>query len=157
MVVNINGVPSKRTCYFEVAFSIGDASGNHKLCGHYVNFVGNVSRKQRECNIPHLQSDNVNYACQLNVEHNKIQDVVVKCVNAIKAKENVSHNRETLKDISQNAVIPAHFHLSYGENSGGIHTCRCSSLLNSAGSFPIPSEKEVVHMFHVHSACLCCA
>ena len=73
MVVNINGVPSKRTCYFEVAFSIGDASGNHKLCGHYVNFVGNVSRKQRECNIPHLQSDNVNYTCQLNVEQKKFK------------------------------------------------------------------------------------
>ena len=47
MMVNINGESKKRTCYFEVAFSLGDASGNHKLCGHYVNFVRNVCRKQR--------------------------------------------------------------------------------------------------------------
>ena len=63
-------------------------------------------------------------------EGRKIQDVVIKCVNAIKAKENVSHNRETLKEISQNAVIPAHFHLSYGENSGGIHTATPPGVLH---------------------------
>ena len=68
MVVSINGV---RTCYFEAAFSIGDASGNHKYCGHYVNFVDNECRKQRECNIPHLQSYNFNYTCQINVEQKK--------------------------------------------------------------------------------------
>ena len=93
----MNGVPLKRTCYFKVAFSIGDASVNHKLCGHYVDFVGNVCRKQRECNIPHLQYDNANFACQLNINENNIQDVLVKCVNAIKVKENVSHNCEILK------------------------------------------------------------
>ena len=45
MMVNINGESEKQTCYFEVAFSLGDASGNHKLSGHYLIFVGNVQRK----------------------------------------------------------------------------------------------------------------
>ena len=34
MMVNINRNYEKRTCYFEAAFSLGDACGNHKLCGH---------------------------------------------------------------------------------------------------------------------------
>ena len=51
IMVNLNGNITKRTCYIEVAFSVGDASGNHKLCGHYVNFSGNISRKQRECDV----------------------------------------------------------------------------------------------------------
>ena len=45
MMVNINGESEKRTCYFEVAFSLGDTSGNHKICGHYVNFVENACIK----------------------------------------------------------------------------------------------------------------
>ena len=51
-----------------------------------------------------------------------IKNVVIKCVNSKKAKENVTESYDILKSISQNAVIPAHFNLSYGENSGGIHT-----------------------------------
>ena len=51
-------------------------------------------------------------------------------MNAIKSKENVSRNREILKYISQNAVIPAHFNLSHGENSGGIHTATPPGVLH---------------------------
>ena len=66
-MVNLNGNITKRTCYIEVAFSVGDASGNHKLCGHYVNFSGNISRKQRECDVSNVNSDNINCVCKLNV------------------------------------------------------------------------------------------
>ena len=45
MKVNINGQVCMRTCYFEVAFHLGDAAGNKKLCGHYTNFSGNIARK----------------------------------------------------------------------------------------------------------------
>ena len=100
MMVNINGQSVKRTCYFEVAFSLGDASGNHKLCGHYVNFGGNVLRKQRECNVSHLDSDKVNCKCELNIGEKNIKNVVIKCVNSIKAKENVTQSRDILKSIS---------------------------------------------------------
>ena len=54
MIVNINGNVRKTTCYFEVAYIIGDSLGNNKISGHYVNFSGNVKRKQRECNIDHV-------------------------------------------------------------------------------------------------------
>ena len=130
MVVNVNGESEKRTCYFEVAFSLGDASGNHKLCGHYVNFAGNVCRKQRECNVSHLDSDNVHFQCELNIGEKNIKDTVIKSVNAINSKENVTAHRDILKSISQNAIIPAHFHLTYGENSGGIHTATPPGVLH---------------------------
>ena len=77
MMVNINGQSVKRTCYFEVAFSLRDASGNHKLCGHYVNFGGNVLRKQRECNVSHLDSDKVNCKCELNIGEKIIKKVAI--------------------------------------------------------------------------------
>ena len=130
MMVNLNGESEKRTCYFEVAFSLGDASGNHKLCGHYVNFSGNVCRKQRECNVSHLDSDNINFQCEFNIGENNIKDTVIKCVNAINSKENITAHRDILKSISQNAIIPAHFHFTYGENSGGIHTATPPGVLH---------------------------
>ena len=130
MMVNVNGQSVKRTCYFEVAFSLGDASGNHKLCGHYVNFGCNILRKQRECNVSHLDSDKVNCNCELNIGEKSITKVVIKCVNSIKAKENVTQSRDILKSISQNAIIPAHFNLSYGDNSGGIHTATPPGILH---------------------------
>ena len=67
MVANVNGNFSKRTCYFEVAFYIGYASWNHKLCFHYVNFSGNISRKQRKCDLYHVKSDKINLFFQINV------------------------------------------------------------------------------------------
>ena len=60
-MVNFNGYIFMRTCYFEVAFTLGDSSGNNKLCGHYTNFSGNIARKQRECNISHMNSDKLNH------------------------------------------------------------------------------------------------
>ena len=77
MMVNLNGDVVKRTCYFEVVFCIGDASGNHKLCGHYVNFASNIHRKQRECNVSHIDYDKVNCQCELNIGNNNIKDIVV--------------------------------------------------------------------------------
>ena len=127
MMVNLNGQSVKRTCYFEVTFSLGDASGNHKLCGHYVNFAGNVFRKQRECNVTHLHSDNINFPCELNIRDNNMKDIVIKSVNAIKSKENVTLNCNILKSISQNAIIPAHFHLSYGVFSVSCVRMVCSN------------------------------
>ena len=47
MMVNINGNYERRTCYFEVVFSIGDACGNQKLCGHRVIFSGNLQKKTK--------------------------------------------------------------------------------------------------------------
>ena len=122
MMVNVNGHICMRTCYFEVAFTLGDASGNNKLCGHYTNFSGNIARKQRECIISHMNSDKLNHECQLNIGEHNIKDKVTRAVQSIKRKENVAINRNILKNISKNAVNPAHFHLSYGDNSGGIHT-----------------------------------
>ena len=114
MMVNINGQSVKRTCYFDVAFSLGDASGNHKLYGYFVNVGGNILRKQSECNVSHLDSDKVNCKCELNIGEKNVRNIVIKCVNSIKAKENITQNRDILKSISQNAVILACFNLSYG-------------------------------------------
>lgn len=130
MMVNVNGEVVKRTCYFEVAFSVGDASGNNKLCGHYVNFSGNILRKQRECNVSHMKCDNLECQCELNIGENNIKEKVVRAVTSIKSKIDVTENRNYLKTLSQNVVIPAHFHLSYGENSGGIHTATPPGVLH---------------------------
>ena len=35
-----------------------------------------------------------------------------------------------MQDLSQHAIIPAHFNLSYGENSGGIHTATPPGVLH---------------------------
>ena len=117
-MVNINGNYEIRTYYFEVAFCLGDALGNNKLCGHYQNFSKNLQRKQRECNVSHMDSDNVCFPCRLNLGTNNIKDKVEKCVNAIERRQHVTQNRESLKNTTQSAIIPAHFNLSYGENSG---------------------------------------
>ena len=130
MMVNINGYHEIRTCYFEVAFAIGDALGNNKLCGRYLNFSNNIQRKQRECNVSHMNSDKVQLSCELNLGRNNIKDKVVKCVNEINTDQNITQNRQTLKDLSQHAIIPAHFNLSYGENSGGIHTATPPGVLH---------------------------
>ena len=63
MMVNINGNFKIRTCYFKVAFSVGDACGNHKLCGCYLFFSKNIRGKQREFNKSHMESDNVRFPC----------------------------------------------------------------------------------------------
>ena len=97
MMVNINGNYKIRTCYLEVAFSLGDACGNHKLCGHYLNYSKNVQRKQRECNVSHMESNNVRFSCQLNLGNNNIKDKVEKCVKAIQIRQNVTENRNSLK------------------------------------------------------------
>lgn len=130
MMVNINGYHEIRTCYFEVAFAIGDALGNNKLCGQYLNFSKNIQRKQRECNVSHMNSDKVQLSCELNLGRNNIKDKVVKCVNEINTDQNITQNCQTLKDLSQHAIIPAHFNLSYGENSGGIHTATPPGVLH---------------------------
>ena len=41
-----------------------------------------------------------------------------------------TRHRYLLKNISQSAVIPAHFHLSYGDNSGGIHLATPAGVLH---------------------------
>ena len=114
-----------------MAFSLdGDALGNNKLCGHYQNFSKNLQMKQRECNASHMDSDNACFPCRLNIGTNNIKDKVEKCVNAIERRQNVTQNRESLKNISQSAIIPAHFNLSYGENSDGIHTATPPGVLH---------------------------
>ena len=67
MVFNVNGSVMKIKCYFKIAFPIGDASLNHKLCFHYVNFSVNISKKQRECDVFHVNSDKINFVFQINV------------------------------------------------------------------------------------------
>ena len=46
---------------------------------------------------------------------------VIKIVYSLKRKEFITQNRLHLKNIYHNAVITVHFHLSYGDKSGGIH------------------------------------
>ena len=130
MMVNVNGHICMSKCYFEVAFYLGDASGKKKLCGHYNNFSGNIARKKRECKISHMNSDKLNHECQMNIGEYNIKDKVTRSVQSIKRKENVAINRSILKNISKNAVIPAHFHLSYGDNSGGIYTATPPGVLH---------------------------
>ena len=86
--------------------------------------------KQRECNASHMDSDNACFPCRLNTGTNNIKDKVEKCVNAIERRKYVTQKREPLKNISQSAIIPAHFKLSYGENSGGIHTATPPGVLH---------------------------
>ena len=90
-----------------MVFCLGDSLGNNKLCGHYQNFSKNLQRKQRECNVSHMDSDNVCFPCRLNLGTNNIKDKVEKCVNAIERRQNVTQNCESLKNISQSAIIPA--------------------------------------------------
>ena len=97
MVVNLNGNVMKRTCYFETAFYIEYASGNHKLCGHYFNFSRNISKKQRECDVSHVNRDKINCVCQLNVEDNNVNDNFIQIVDAIKRKEYIKNKRLRLK------------------------------------------------------------
>ena len=47
----------------------------------------------------------------------------------ISIRQNVTENCVSLKNLSQNAIIPAHFNLSYRENSGGIHTATPPGVL----------------------------
>ena len=77
-----------------------------------------------------MNSDKVQLSCELNLGRNNIKDKVVKCVNEINTDQNITQNRRTLKDLSQHAIIPAHFNLSYGENSGGIHTATPPGVLH---------------------------
>ena len=49
---------------------------------------------------------------------------------AIKDRQNVTDNREYLQQLSQSAIIPAHLNLSFGENSGGIHTATPPGVLH---------------------------
>ena len=92
------------------------------------NFSWNLQRKQKECNVSHMECDNVCFPCQLNVGNNNIKDKVEKCVKAIKDRQNVkdwqnvTENCEYLQHLSQSAIIPAHFNLSFEDNSSGIHT-----------------------------------
>ena len=76
-----------------------------------------------------MNSDKLNHECQLNIGEHNIKDKVTRAVQSIKRKENVTINRNILKNISQNVVIPEYFHLSYGDNSGGIHTATPPSVL----------------------------
>ena len=85
MMVNINRNFEIRTCYFEVAFSLDDAC------------FKKAQRKQIECNVSHMESDNVRFPCQLNLGHNNIKDKVEKCVKAIQIRQNITENCDSLK------------------------------------------------------------
>lgn len=78
----------------------------------------------------HLANDKLNYQCELNIGNNNINDLVVNAVKEIKCKVNLTSNHNFLKNISQSVIIPAHFHLSYSENSGGIHMATPPGVLH---------------------------
>ena len=77
-----------------------------------------------------MNSDKLNHRCQLNIGEHNIKDKVERAVKSIQRKEDIAINRSILKNLSQNAVIPAHFQVSYGDNSGGIHTATPPGVLH---------------------------
>ena len=95
---------------------IGDAHGNHKLCGMYNSFYG-TSRVNHSCDYPWIRTDDENVECDF-MSHQYIKNLCE------------SHEEDELKDISQHNIVNAFDTVSTGSHPAGLNALMPAEILH---------------------------
>ena len=106
-----------RTKMFPVIILIiGDAQGNHKLCGMYNSFYG-TSRVNHSCDCPWIRTDDENVECDF-MSHQYVKKLCE------------SNKEDDLKEISQHNIINAFDTVVMGSHAAGLNALMPAEILH---------------------------
>ena len=95
---------------------VGDAQGNHKLCGMYNSFYG-TSRVNHSCDCPWISTDDENMECNF-ISH---QYIKMLCE---------TNNEDELKSMSQHNIVNAFDNIVIGNHPAGLNALMPAEILH---------------------------
>jgi len=96
--------------HVRVCMVIGDTKGHDDMAGHYNCHSSNISRMERDCNIPQEQGDDPNFPCQF-VFQAAIEEIVDDAIHVVEQRvtNQIGAARESCLQVSQHLLRPAYW------------------------------------------------
>jgi len=143
--VRIGDRVARRQLFFPLAFVIGDALSGDQLCGRYKNYSDKVQRLSRCCDVPFIESDNLNRQCV----YLRMSEIQEKCHRSMAFYKLIPSGRElTVMEMSEEEDIvndimvelqqlstqlhqSAFCNIWFGDNPNGIYGATPTNLMDA--------------------------